>query len=244
MRAVASTDWNDQYGFNNELIGNQVQNALENVLRQSSDYHSAIPKSMPSDNHKLNYNAAKDTFSGISPMPDLAQTLNDSMRKSFDAQVWLRYTSDLSVNHLVSAPSKKKISISEWVTHIRNNLTTLDKYEQLADRISLLANDIDTNDGILINKGSLATFIMFLESNNIRQKPAIGLKSNGYIDALWKKSKDSLIEIIFNPGHESQVVTFSSDLTNSETIHRRVATLPIKNIMGILSSRKLDSLLF
>ena len=74
--------------------------------------------------------------------------------------------------------------------------------------------------------------------------PWYWLKDNGYIDALWKHSSSKLIEIIFHPGEESQIVTFSPDLVEKTKIIRRVATLPINNMLGIIHSRKLDSLLF
>lgn len=146
-------------------------------------------------------------------------------------------------DNLVSEPSNSnKMSIPEWIFHIRNNLVSFNENEQMANRISLLAYDVETNEGVSIDEESLATFVMFLSSNKIERRPNVGLSSNGYIDALWRCSKDLLVEIIFLPGHESQIVTFSPDLVNPEVINKRVAILPISNIMGVISSRNLDSL--
>lgn len=148
------------------------------------------------------------------------------------------------VDNLVSVPSiSNKMSIPEWIFYIRNKLISLEECEQMANRISLLAYDVETNDGVSIDEESLATFVMFLSSNNIERRPNIGLSSNGYIDALWRGSKDILTEIIFLPGHESQIVTFSPDLVKPEIINKRVATLPISNIMDVITSRNLKFLI-
>ena len=168
----------------------------------------------------------------------------ERMKKQLDVQSWIEPKQKLALDSLTSIPSSMKTSISEWIYFVRNNMRTLDGHTQLADRISFLANDIDTNDSAPIDEKSLATFIMFLSLNKIEKKPSVGLNSNGCIDALWRYSKDILVEIVFLPGHESQIVTFSPDLDASDVVNKRVATLPIQNILDVIYSRNINSLLF
>jgi len=150
---------------------------------------------------------------------------------------------NIYADDIPTLPIKKQDSITEWVLYIRSNLSFLNDYEKLAARISLLSEDAEFNDNVSIDSKSLATFLMFLNSNKIDVKPSIGLNNKGYIDALWQQSRDLLVEIIFTPGHESQLVTFSPDLEDPEVINKRAATLPINDIARVICSRNLNSLL-
>jgi len=236
MPSITANDWNSLNSRDQEQAGFKIQEHINKVRRQFENNSFSGLISTQSDSNEEN------SYSGISSLLRLAVTTNNNENNWFDARDWVRSIQELKIENLVSVPSSKKTSVSEWVSYVRNNLVSLNERELMADRISLLATDVESNEDVLIDERSLATFLMFLSSNKIEKRPSIGLTSNGYIDALWRCSKNLLIEIIFHPGHESQVVTFSHDLEDAEVINKRVATLPIANIMSVISNRNLDSL--
>ena len=227
-------DWNtDQLSFNIQGSINRARRELDrnwnlNLTGNKSDSYTDV-----------------NSLSGSTAVSSIVHGIDiTDVEEMFDPRVWLQTEEVLLVKGSVSStPSVKKAGVSEWVSYIQNDLSYLKGYKKLAERIQLLANDIEINDGISINEESLSTFVMFLASNRINKKPSIGLSSRGYIDALWRNSQGRLVEIIFSPGHESQIVTFSNDLVNPDVMNKRVATLPIKNIMDVISSRNLSSLL-
>lgn len=245
MASITVDDWNNLNSGNPQQIGFKVQEQINKIRRQSE--HGSISGQMSTQgDHDASTNCVQsNSFSGISSSQRLALVSdNETVTRWLDARVWVESPHEIAIDSPVSTPSPKKTSVSEWVSYVHNHLIVLKEHEQMADRILLLANDIETNDGISVDEKSLATFIMFLSSNKIEKRPSIGLNSNGYIDALWRRSKDLLVEIVFFPGHESPIVTFSPDLVNPKVICKRVATLPIGNIMDVISNRNLDSLFY
>jgi len=169
----------------------------------------------------------------------------DKFTKAFDdIEITVHRVPNFTVDRKVSYSSSKKLSLADWLVFIKNDLTDLDSNIELADRINDLSKEKDDLEVGSINSDSLSTFVMFLSSNKINKKPAVGLTRKGYIDASWRSSDNSLIEIVFKPGDESSMVTFSHDRIKKNIINRRVATLPIKNMIDIIKSRKLSKLLY
>lgn len=244
MSSITANYWNDLNSGNPKQIVSQVQEQVNKVRRRFNYGTYAEHLGTQSEHNEPTSYTDTRSYSEISSSKRLALTSNDEERvkKLLDVGVCITLKRELATDMPESTPTSKKMSVPEWISYIRNDLNVLYENEQLADRISLLANDVETNEGLSIDEGSLATFIMFLSSNKIEKRPSVGLSSNGYIDALWRDSKDMLVEIIFLPGHESQIVTFSADLIDSEIINKRVATLPISNIMDVIIKRSLDSL--
>lgn len=249
MHSITIDDWNNLNNGNPKQTGFKVQEQINWLRRRIDDCASLAGLAAQSEYNESTKFTETNSSAGISSLNELVLTASDNdenLKKILDAQGWIEPTQELAADdNLVSAPGgSNKMSIPECIFHIRNNLVSRNEYDQMADRISLLAYEVEINEGVSINEKSLATFVMFLSSNKIEIGPNIGLTSNGYIDALWRHSKDMLIEIIFLPGHESQIVTFSPDLVNQKVINKRVAILPISKIMGVISSRNLDSLFY
>lgn len=217
--AIKGSDW-----------GRQSQNVQKFINQRYS-------RERKTSFNKSSFGYSTNTSDGVTQVSDL---LSQGV-EIFHIDVNLWWTNPLQLDDIFpkSVPSKEKSSIADWINSLRNDMPYLEGYCDLADRITSLRNE-----ETVINDKSLSTFIMFLKSNHINNRPFVGLKDNGYIDALWKHSSSKLIEIIFHPGEESQIVTFSPDLVEKTKIIRRVATLPINNMLGIIHSRKLDSLLF
>lgn len=244
MHSITVNDWSNQNDGIPELINFKLQEQVDKVRRQLENRSPLELMNTQGDIENSVSDTPSSSFAGISPIKYIVSTSGnrESMINTLDARYWIEQTYKLSIDNIISEPGSKKMSISEWVSYVRNNMISLNEHDQMADRISCLATDVETNEGISIDEKSLATFIMFLSSNKIEKRPSIGLNSSGYIDALWRFSQDLLVEIIFLPGHESQIVTFSRDLEDPEVINKRVATLPIANIMDVISNRNLDSL--
>ncbi len=246
MHSITIYDWKNLNIGNPKQTGFKVQEQI-NWLRHQITYASFAGLGTQSEYIEQISSKETNSSAGILSLNRLGVTAivnYGNVNKWLDARDWIEPTDELAEDdNLVSEPSSSnKMSIPEWIFHIRNNLVSFNENEQMANRISLLAYDVETNEGVAIDEESLATFVMFLSSNKIERRPNVGLSSNGYIDALWRCSKDLLVEIIFLPGHESQIVTFSPDLVNPEVINKRVAILPISNITDVISSRNLDSL--
>jgi hypothetical protein len=101
---------------------------------------------------------------------------------------------------------KPNATLSEIITYIKTDLTDLKGNAKLAGRILLLATDPD----VAINYKSLYSFLSFLETNDIKIKPSVGLTSLGYIDAKWDDSK-TVTEMIFKPNGEIKRVTITNE---------------------------------
>jgi len=251
MSTITVNDWNNVRFGSQSQVGIKVQEQINRVRRQFADQSLAGFVGTQSDFDVPSVYTDVSSAPGISSLMKIARAGDDinavlmgNLTKVLDSRAWLISDDNLSIDIPESTPSSTKTSISDWVSYIRNNIDSLNESEQLANRITFLANEAILEGERPINEESLATFVMFVYSNSITSKPSIGITANGYIDALWRHSKDSLIEVIFRPGDESQIVTFSPDLTNAASINKRVATLPIKTIMDVIRSRKLDYLLY
>lgn len=246
MTAITANNWNTLNRGNDNHIGFRIQEQINKVRRQYESGSSAVPISTQGDYTKLASQTESSSLSGVSLLlrSALAGGKESTVSAWLDSRDWVNLAGELGIDNPVSVPSLKKTSISEWISYVRNNLPFLENSESMGDRLSLLAYDEEASESVAVDNASLATFVMFLSSNKIERKPSIGLKDSGCIDALWRYSKDQLVEIVFLPGHESQIVTFSPDLLNPNVINRRVATLPIGNIMDVISSRNLNSLFF
>lgn len=189
---------------------------------------------------------------GIVPISALAEeiVLNFSpsmpIENNFIVDSWkLSDTNPAPPSIVASVPSSYQPSLLEWAGYIRNKLPRLKDCQVIAQRLEHLIDELSTDDEEpQINIDSLSTFAMFLASNDIEKRPTIGVDSQGCIDALWRTSDEMLIEILFRPGHESILITFAPDIANPTQIHKRVATLPIVSIVGILEHRNLLPLLY
>lgn len=230
---------------NRESILFQLQEQLNHTFRQYNVASRAYLSTQSSNIESIYspFSASKNLSNGYST-ENPNHKIYDEIKNITERILTKSEPEKLTIDCSKSTPDSKELNVPEWLSYIRNNLYIINKHDQLAERISILANDADMNEGVLIDLDSLATFIMFLSSNKIDKRPSVGLNRNGFIDALWRESKDMLVEIVFFPSHESQIVTFSPDLVNPKVINKRVATLPIRNIMSVISSRNLDSLFF
>jgi hypothetical protein len=251
MSTITVNDWNNVRDGSQSQVGIKVQEQINRVRRQFADQSLAGFVGTQSDFDVPSVYTDVSSAPGISSLKKIAMAGDDidavlleKLTNVLDSRAWLVSDDNLSIDIPESTPSSTQTSISDWIAYIRNNMDSLKESEQLANRITFLANETILEEGRPINEESLATFVMFLSSNRITSKPSTGITADGYIDALWRHSKDSLIEVIFRPGDESQIVTFSPDLTNAMSINKRVATLPIKTIMDVIRSRKLDYLLY
>lgn len=250
MSSITVNDWNNGHDDSQSQVGIKVQEQINRVRRQFANQSLAGFVGTQSDFDVPSADTDVSSGPGISSLKKIAMAGDDinaalleMLTNNLDSRTWLVSDYNLSIDVPVSIPSSTKTSISDWISYIRNNMDLLKESEQLANRITFLANEILLEEGRTINEESLATFVMFLSSNRITNKPSVGITADGYIDALWRHSKDSLIEVIFRPGDESQIVTFSPDLTHKMSTNKRSATLPIKTIMNVIKSRKLDHLL-
>lgn len=251
MSTITVNNWNNAHDGSQSQVGIKIQEQINRVRRQFTDQPLAGFVGTQSDYDVSSAYTDVSSGPGISSLKKFAMASDDidtvlleKLTKILDSRAWLVSDCKLLIDIPVSTPSSTKTSISDWISYIRNSMDILKESEQLANRISFLANETLLEEGIPVDEESLATFIMFLSSNKITNKPSVGINADGYIDALWRHSKDSLIEVIFRPGDESQIVTFSPDLANAMSINKRAATLPIKTIMDVIKSRKLDYLLY
>ena len=245
--SMTADNWDSLNGESPKQIGLKIQKQINKGRHNLYAPYAALYSTLGDFEGMLDVTVSTLSANLISlqkKLPELGCDDRERIKRQLDAQSWIEPKQVLAVDRPTSIPSSTKTSISEWIYFVRNNMRTLNGHAQLADRISFLANDIETNDSAPIDEKSLATFIMFLSSNKIEEKPSVGLNSNGCIDALWRYSKDILVEIVFLPGHESQIVTFSPDLDAPDVVNKRVATLPIQNILDVIYSRNIDSLLF
>lgn len=246
MDSITICDWENSNIGNPKETGFKIQEQINSIRHRITCASSAGLSTYSEYIEQIN-SKETNSYTGMLSLSGLRfPPIFDSWKqnKRLNAQDWIEPTNELvDDDNLVSEPSSSnKMSIPEWIFYIRNDLVSFNEKEQMANRISLLAYDEETNEGVSIDEESLATFVMFLSSNKVERRPNVGLSSNGYIDALWRCTKDLLFEIIFLPGHESQIVTFSPDLVKPEVINKRVAILPIRNIMDVISSRNLGSL--
>lgn len=187
---------------------------------------------------------------GLSSIDQYAWNLAEDHRKDLvqqlDARTWIVRGIGYHPIHPTSTSSRSRqnpYDVSRWITYIRSNLLVMRDREQLADRLSELATEHYLETKGEISSESLAECVMFLSNYRIGRRPYVGVTDQGYISCLWRNENDELVDILFLPGDESQVVTFSRDFNNPEKINHRSATLPIKRIFGVLIDRKLDSLL-
>jgi hypothetical protein len=251
MTTITKDQWNSLDDSNQSQACIKVQEQINRVRRQLERQSLTGSASTLSDVDESFVFADVTSGLGIGSLDVIARVsdgldsvLLEKLTKILDSRIWLTSDRNLAIDIPESTPSSTKATISDWISFIRNNMDSLNQADQLADRVSFLANEIVLEEGRIINEDSLATFVMFLSSNRITNKPSVGITTAGYVDALWRHSKDSLIEIIFHPGDESQIVTFSHDLINASLINKRAATLPINTIMDVIRSRKLDYLLY
>lgn len=251
MTTITADQWNTVDDSSQSQARIKVQEQINRVRRRFEDQSLTGSASTQSEFDEPSVFADATSGSGIGSLNAIARVsdeldavLLEKLTKILDSRIWLASDRNLAIDIPESTPSSTKATTSDWISFIRNNMESLDEADQLANRIAFLANEIVLEEGRTINEDSLATFVMFLSSNSITNKPRVGITAAGYVDALWRHSKDSLIEIIFRPGDESQIVTFSHDLIDASLINKRAATLPIKNIMDVIRSRKLDYLLY
>jgi hypothetical protein len=240
MNELAYNDFNDT-----NLYPSKLQNQV-NRVRQ----HLSHDVSVDAYNTKSELSASSYTFvnsgPGISSLDVVEAIQNVNVNRWYNPNEWIKDRNEyfVPIDFQASTATLHNLSVSEWVAFIRFSLVYMPESGKLADRINLLVKDDEYNEGVKINTQSLSNFAMFLSTNKIVKKPSVSMNSNGYIDALWRSEEGLLVEIIFHPGDESQIVTFSSDLINYEVINKRVATLPIKSIMGIIKGRRLNNLLY
>lgn len=218
-----STDVQPQWPFRiQEQINNIRSQYREWSLSNSYAYSSTEVSSTP----------------GLSPQYD-----QDS--KVEDTRDWVSYLTSRLINEPSSQTSKFDMSVIYLTTFLNAKLSSMNSEDRkaLTERIYSLMQ-YAAEEGEQINIISLSAFVMFLVNNNIDKSPLIAINSNGYIDALWKENKDRLIEIVFLPGNESRLVTFSHNFTKPDKIDRRAATLPISTIIDVIKNRKLETLIY